>query len=441
MHIITNSNTSAFCLKFGLRKVAMILQGNPKKTTNCKSWSKSMAANPLEYNILINDTDDKTIQLSTYYSWLNPFIKYLPIWVKHRSLSTSSKRRTICFQIILFITSLLILYRLSCKIWWNIAFSPDLVYTMVYVIYETNLTFSRFLAMYYFYNIFDYKLWISLVKKCEEYDNCCIDKIIRKYNKFLKIALSLMIAIGTINIVLSENQYEPRSTETFYIYSAVVVPICLFTVYYPMFVSVIIASTIFIKYHCHLRFLINTLDPDHTASSGCNDDTKSQNKAVDIDFKHIFEVYERIKIRFNHEYHKCFELSLVLYLGGMALDGWVNSYEVLNCAANDALIWYDLVWLAGDVFIIGVFVVTSSLVTEGFETFQRLLVDHGKIILNTDKDDKWYNYLLIYTRQNPLVITMGEVYITKLNALKFIIGFSIARALAYSVRYLDNAAY
>ena len=419
-----------------------------------------MSQSSLQLELLlddVNDTDMDNItstELSKYYSWLTILLTYLPMWT--RSKIECIKKRKInshLFHIAISFTILITISRLILHAYLRMPASPNLAAKTAHVLYEIVLAISRLLSIYYFYSIFDYNLWISFKPKkhdhIQKYDNLggnttvnsIITKIIPKYNLFLKISLLLIFATETFMVLARDNSYEPKWSKTWWIISAIDIPLSLYFVFYPMYICVMIVSSIFIKYHCHLQYLIYLLEND------------SDDENAEVDFKYMFELYERIKMTFSREYHKSFEICVLIYLGELILDGWITSYEVLNNSSTYdpevELVNADIIWLIGDIITVAVFVVTSSLVTEGFELFQTYLVDYGKkfMVVNNDEnphqrdndDQRWhYNYLVVYIMKNPLVVTVGDIYITKVNAVKFTIGFIIARCLAYSVNFLHR---
>ena len=81
---------------------------------------------------------------------------------------------------------------------------------------------------------------------------------------------------------------------------------------------------------------------------------------------------------------------------------------------------------------------TSALVTEAFEGLQTVLIDSGQQYLEQNDDCKWFQFLLIYIGKYPFEIKLGDISVTKVNALKFIIAFAIARALTYSLGFIAD---
>ena len=114
---------------------------------------------------------------------------------------------------------------------------------------------------------------------------------------------------------------------------------------------------------------------------------------------------------------------------------WIYLFEILSGNKGWQL---DIVWVVGRCVIIFMFVITSSLITEAFEDFERLLIDYGKEYLEKTDDDKWYNYMIAYTTRYPFKIQFGQVSITKVNTATFLIGFVIARFVAFSVVFLPT---
>eukprot|EP01084_Bolivina_argentea_P230111 388193_1 len=268
---------------------------------------KSNSINQIEYN-LMRDSNISVIELSQYFSWINPFISFLPMCTNKLSSKSKHWSRCVCFCVIL--TVVAILFRLTIKVLWNIQLSSNTAYKTVYIIYEIIITVARLFSIYYFYFIFEHNSWMLLINKCAKYDDCCIHKKIKKYNRFLKICLLFMFVMGTGTVLTREIQYKPVSTKMYYIWTFIIDPICLICVYWPMNVLTIIVSIIFIKYHCHLLYLINALQID------------SKNE-YEIDFKYMFEIYEEVYLKFKCEYHKSLEYSILLYLGNIILDIWI----------------------------------------------------------------------------------------------------------------------
>eukprot|EP01083_Nonionella_stella_P169250 573467_1 len=165
------------------------------------------------YTIMANigDARHDVIELSPYFSWLNPFLRFLPMWIERNRLS--KPKRSLWIRIGILLTLCAIWFRFGVKALWNIQSPKIIAYKMTYILYECILTISRSLSLYYFYFIFDYDMWISLSNKCAPYDGCCIPTVMYRYNCFLKICLFVVFCIGSGMVITREIQYQhPYST-------------------------------------------------------------------------------------------------------------------------------------------------------------------------------------------------------------------------------------
>eukprot|EP01083_Nonionella_stella_P258137 882742_1 len=179
------------------------------------------------YTIMTNigDTRKDVIELSPYFSWLNPFLRFLPMWIERNRLS--KPKRSLWIRIGILLTLCGIWFRFGVKALWNIQSPKIIAYKMTYILYECILTISRSISLYYFYFIFDYDMWISLSNKCAPYDGCCIPTVMYKYNCFLKICFALAVVWS------SQGKYNMNRLT-----APCITCICLYLIPYAFYVSI-----------------------------------------------------------------------------------------------------------------------------------------------------------------------------------------------------------
>eukprot|EP01084_Bolivina_argentea_P213388 362429_1 len=379
---------------------------------------------PFDIEYLRLESDEIDVLLSEKLKWLNKWISVLPTW---SSISPSHKRRpTILNYIILFVTIVWIICDYSYAYYMQIYIYSD-NFSLIANVFYSSLLFltmiSRFTSLYYFYFRFNWP-WIYQSFGFHVYVNYNKTKV-QRYIQFSRLLFILIICID-ITSGCSQLYFKFTSDFNEWFRYSNVVEIFMFRIFilYPLFVLLMVQSSVFIKYYLYLSQIVHEIR--------CNSKLKIQL---------IFEQYDKIQKQFKIDYSTSLQMAVQLFLAAELLYAW----DTLYIAKGSPFGWWKEIVEALLVFAeCAIYISTASLLTECHNQFETLLWCKGKdhlIVMTGNSEDKiCYNYTLQYVQKYPLVVKIGSFALTKWNTCRLLLVFALTKVLTYTFKdYLYGA--
>ena len=177
---------------------------------------------------------------------------------------------------------------------------------------------------------------------------------------------------------------------------------------YPQYIVCAIQSVVFLKYYVYLYELYDKL----LDSSNLN-------------LHDIFENYDNLYKSFKRDNHWTLRMSVQMFLVS----------EIL-------LIWNSLDWFGLTItfieavkvlFAFALYFIGASILVEMYAKFEHKLWHFGIKIQNSE-NRYFYNYTLQYIQKYPIYVEFGSVVVSKQNAIKFLIGIALTKALSYCLQ-------
>ena len=147
----------------------------------------------------------------------------------------------------------------------------------------------------------------------------------------------------------------------------------------------------------------------------------------------IFQNYDNLYKSFKTDYHWTLRMSVQIYLACHILHVW-------NALDRHGLTVTTLDFIQA-LLVFTLYFHGASVLENIFTKFETQLWQKGKKYLqNTTKSDKhFYNYTLQYIQKYPIYVQIGSVVVSKTNAITFVIGIIVTRALSYGfTKWIDE---
>ena len=357
-------------------------------------------------NLDIEQSIDVSDQLNDSFRWINILVLCCPMW-STRHLHSNQKRSRCLSIMVVTLCVLGSLYHLA----WNIIFygtaaqkSNGAVYQIIYCLLEVLYTLSRFLSLYYFYHHFAFPWTHSKSLPLPKSQ-------IRTIQTYNRIIVLFSVILFTVDVLLCIHYYSELFGDSWYLIYLVVGRL---TVFYPIFVTFMVVSAIFLKYGTMITQLTQEFKDIQSGS---------------IEIDGMLDEYVMIRKQFRLEYPSSLNWSIVLYLYSLVLDNWVYAYEIVQLDS-----WGDLFGVVEDICILAIFVLPASLIAEAFEKYESMLYEYG-VHHKKKIDSGALSHLMAHVSKYPLQVRTGNVTITKLNTLKFVVLFILGRSLSWSIQH------
>merc|ERR1712062_896750 len=187
-------------------------------------------------------------------------------------------------------------------------------------------------------------------------------------------------------------------------------------IWLPNCLSVPVQAVIFLKYRLSLSALTSSVrEPDK----------------VNMSMNELLIRYKKLKEQYKEEYASNLQWSMQLFLVILALDIWRDTYNVIHWQKLGILV----VSIGGTLLIWVLFVTFASELNKSFDEFKTSLYEYGDKFVQQKNENKSdyvdYNHLLLVISEYPIKVTVGSLTITQVNALKFMVGFTAAKVIAY----------
>ena len=359
--------------------------------------------------------------------YLHPILFFCPLWIFKSPNNNHVPQRTNSLNWILFI-----IFGLASVV-------PSIYLAISDVIGDVNqhqgieaayyisemglIVIGRFFAMWHFAQYFDYP-WLKSINSSIHFtllDESEIYKMV-KYNIY-RISFYLFITIimdcGHCTMNVSLNLHENKDD----IYNIIANIVKRIFLMYPQFVTIAVCSMIFIKYKLYLLAMeakIKTMQTDNNNQIECGNF-----------FKSILTDYVAIKNEFNNEYGKYLRYFILLNLGSLSCDIWINAFDILQLSDwFNINSWNVYLSMGTDIAIFFEFMIAASSVTESFTLFERALYHQHWLNKSTGND---YLKLQNYIRKYPLVVSVSGMRVTKKNGIKLLCVFILTKLISYSI--------
>ena len=354
--------------------------------------------------------------LCSQFQWLDNFVLYLPLFIRILpSRQQRSKRCTIFISVFAFVLFLILL---PCAIYYvfiyvNARFVVDSS-MKIYIIFGYIITtFTQFIdrgfsLIYYFY-YFNYP-WYSKHKYNNTNNDIQNNWIINNYSIILKILTFTYILAYLGNAFLGANVEKSiqEINEAVYIISLLVDVILIET---PNFLTLIIHCVICYKYHWFLKQLMAEIRNNTNLNR------------VSMEYKVISDTF---KVDYNFFLRWC----VIIYATDWLLMLWSGSLNpYYHRSVHDWTITQDFVEIFAFILIlilITLYVVSSSLLSETFYSFETLLWEYKKQCIGNDQELNNLSILtslIGYCNKYPMYISFGGLVMTKKNIAVFAITF------------------
>lgn len=391
--------------------------------------STSISVQLNDYKSIDNENDESKTDLSKYpFAWLDILVLYCPMWstkyISRRSNDSSQlqqhDRNQWLSGIMISLTIICVLYHIVVSCVLHVHYmhdyeAYDTIYVTLYLTIQIGTTIARLILVWYFKKDFNYP-WIICVDGFEVDVQSKYWRTISKYNKFIGVlTISSLFSDGLVLYHFVFQNHLLQSPTPFHKAFTVSVILGRMFKWWPLIISLSVACVVFLKYYLYLLELSNIVEKGN------------------FKFDELLNKYEILMNAFKCDYNKCLKVSVELYLAGFIIDIWIGIYEVFNLS-----VYFVLVGIFTNTFGYLLFVISASLITEGFEQFEKKLWNHCKDNIKQQDQNtfKYQTFLLNYIDKHPLVMKFGSFKITKVNGIKFVLIFVVSKFFAYSLRYI-----
>eukprot|EP01084_Bolivina_argentea_P160424 279361_1 len=408
---------------------------------NSVEQKQSLIINNTSNEIDINFEDiinNGHISFSSHISfrWLNKFMLWFPLWCTVLPPSNQSQtneklqKRSKYLNIIASIVSLLLI-TLNCfgRQWYFVTTysdlksfqSKDILNQVSYDIYSiiSNGCYgiARYIGFYYFYKYFNFPWYDNDIIHSKDY------KTIYSTSKRLKIFIVstflLQIAWGVTRTIYdgfsADNQWGSMGDAAWLIFNDYVIEMSLIF-------TQCCCSVMFLKYYLFIKEVMIDIENNEN-----------------VNFKKLLTEYCTKKQEFTKLY-KIWSYYFVCLLISIFCWLWIGISEILytNHDDNDtdtilAMVNYYLflvLSIVSQTIPLVEFFVSASMITETFDKLKHSLFHYQQ--KHDMKDCKYYHYSLHYINTYPFHVTIFGWKVCKINALKLLVVFIIAKTVTYS---------
>eukprot|EP01084_Bolivina_argentea_P143241 251600_1 len=368
--------------------------------------------NYISMDVDLNDACNVILKtLSKQFKWLNRLILYFPMWCTN--YSPNIHRSKMLNAVVIFISISAVLAATSMDFYKYInSFSKFQMVTAYYNVELLLLLITRFTSIYYFYKYFNFPWKIDQITFAVKINDISVyQNTIKKNRVRIQLYICSVFVLDIISLVYSAYKMPLVISNNDIVWTEILL-LRIFGVY-PNVLTVSILSVIFLKHKLYLMCLMEKLNNDN------------------IEFQSMFDEYEQLLKNLKHEYNNSLQYFIQLFLAALLCDIWVSTADLISTSMADLGSVFSVLT---DVVLLVEVSLGASILTETFEKFYDKLSEYGKYH-KLDRYDE-YNYLLHFVSKYRMDVKIAGQKISRSNAMRFVVVFSIAKWASYSIHSL-----
>ena len=163
--------------------------------------------------------------------------------------------------------------------------------------------------------------------------------------------------------------------------------------------------------------------------------TTTTTRGDNIGIIDIMTMYKRIYREFCSEYTAMFEACVKLYLLGILMWIWIDSYAVFATESNDTSEWNNIWLLAVDtvwgLMLMAWYCIPAIIMSEQFVEFERAIWEYS------ESQQSECSYFLQAIQREPIALFAGNILMTRKHVALVVLSFCAVRYVSFCVQYFE----